>query len=502
MAVLERHKVDAKRPQLAHKAGIASAWAEGSVEMQATLDFAASFELGHSPREESGEYFKYSHCTAIGIIVYFPGLAEKLCFIGLSMNQAKTAEVAVFCLNKVLLLCHEMYPELFNKIKRFRLFADCGKHFRAHVFSHYVLVELFQKFKNFTESELSFFLEDHGKGEHDGWFGVLQGIALRGAQQGRVKCLGDLLTVLKNGHEESQQHHSRLAQPGDRSKLVGFDYGEITGAGLSWKRLEVPNITMTYALTSQHNASGLVIRDRTFPDVQFGLGKVVPMAKVKESKKKDLELEPRWARTVEDVPRTRYDSLRDKQERQDRALIDSGGQRSVTNSVFPDEHFNELLNLAHISLPSDLKIRKARADALAREPGRLVGYWSDGANAFRFAVCRGEVEIGGKEIWLEYEDASGLGVVATDIALVVARASRKVRGLRFLDSVDGVRFAFEGGEDTWVQCSSCKAWRKYAEEVNAGALWVCPTGCNVFTLTSDELPFHPSGLPKRVRCSK
>ena len=562
LTTLERHKSDVLRPQRAHKDGITATqarWDDGTREMQVTLDFMSSATMGHGPREQSGEYYKYSHCTVLGFHVYLPGKAGKLRFLLISMNQHHTAEaphiaspshphqqmqtegerrvnriagysivasgstkapleVAAFGLNKVLeyLRDHAELGPLFAKVRRLRVFADCGKHFRAHVFAHYVLIEAIKKFCNLTESELNFFLEDHGKTDLDGFFSAVLTYLTQFAKKERIATLVEVEKAFRDGHKDAQER--RQTERGYvQSTLVVLKYGIITGCGLAYKRLEVACIMNTYSLTTAMLHGKVEMRDRVFPDVPFGKGAVVAV-KEKPSTKTLEELEPRWARLVEDVPMQRYDALRDRQWKQDMALVRAGSWRSAPISVIPETHFEELLVLCRETMPTDLKLRKARAATFAREPGRRIGYWSDGAKSYRFAVLRGVVKLESRkrtagtspiyaeeEVWIEYEDASGLGTIATELRVIVQRACRKTKGLKFIAEPDGKAFEFEGGDRTMVQCTSCAAWRYYDDPVDPCEKWVCPLGCNVFSLTTEELQFAPEQLPqkeKKKRCTR
>lgn len=64
---------------------------------------------------------------------------------------------------------------------------------------------------------------------------------------------------------------------------------------------------------------------------------------------------------------------------------------------------------------------------------------------------------------------------------------------------DGRKFEFEGGDQQWVECTNCHVWRMLDSGAaeSPGAAFVCPGGCTVFTLNTEELLAHPEGLPKR-----
>jgi len=434
----------------------------------------------------------------LGFVVYLPGYGKKIVSLGFSMNTSKEAETAVYVIHKLLKLIASD-PELapfFKRVTRLRIWADCGMHFRAHVFAHYALVEIYKHFPHITSAELGYFLEDHGKGEHDALYAAMQGWIRRGAGKDRVATMEEAMQAATAGHAVAQLHKGRWKQ--DASHLLMFDYGDIRDGGLTFQRLEIPEIQTTYSVTSQRVGERVDIMNRGMPDVPFGHGVNIPESKIKPSKKSTDELAPKWAQVVEDQPAVKYDSVRTKQDKVDKLLRLGGGRLSAPRVRFLDDHFTDLLDRAKVPLPMNLKDRKVRADIMAREAGRMVGYHSDGAGTYRFAVCRGEVEDDGKEIWLEYEDANGTATIATPVHLLVANACRKTHGLVFLEHPDGKRFSFEGGEDGWVQCTACKAWRLGAEVGDVNPLdWVCPLGCNVFRLTAEELQSHPTGMPRR-----
>lgn len=410
---------------------------------------------------------------------------------------------------------HKDLGPLFAKVRRLRLFADCGKHFRAHVFAHYVLIQVLKLFSHITESELNFFLEDHGKTDLDGFFSAVLKYLTLAAKKERIATLSAVETAFRDGHAAAQERR-RTERGYVQSTLEVLTYGEITTRGLAYDRLEVPCIMDTYSVTTAMVRGAVEMRDRVFPDVPFGKGTIVavrekPSTKKTEGKPSSTSLAARWARPVEDVAMTRYDALRDRQWKQDTALRNGGcGTGDAPVSRILDAHFEGLLDECKETLPACLQERKARSATFAREPGRRIGYWSDGAKGWRFAVLRGVVSLGSKrpvveEVWMEYEDASGLGTIATELSLIVVCASRRVRGLKFIKDPDGKAFAFEGGNRDWVQCTSCKAWRHYDIPVEPCENWVCPLGCNVFRLSTEELQFSAEPLPrkdKKPRCSR
>ncbi|PVZ96810.1 hypothetical protein BB558_007265 [Smittium angustum] len=163
-------------------------------------DFKENFRIGGGPVEASSSFYRKRQISDLCFCLIYKdnGQMTRKYFNYLSENLTHDSFYVINCLKD--LLSHEEF-ENFQKI---HLWSDSGAHFKNSDYIYAIFKEL-QSIYMGKMFSLNFFLENHGKSDVDGHFGVLSRWFRDAEKQQDILSIEDLVTCFK---QKSSQNGS------------------------------------------------------------------------------------------------------------------------------------------------------------------------------------------------------------------------------------------------------------------------------------------------------
>lgn len=231
-------------------------------------DFKQDPQLGRGDMELDDAWHTFGRATVCGFALYFPrgpvetGLETRPAYVAVvSPTSDHTSWAAHRALEEALRVAQRDYPHEWARVRRIQVWVDCGKHFRCFVFCGTVLGALREAHPEF-ECGWNSFVEHHGKGVVDGFFGMLTALLKEEWKRTRVATAAELVDAYR---KQGARRGAEVEMAGGVRSLLHFVLVDLshTEPDYAFRALEfhakrVPVLSRTYCLRALPGVDGVL----------------------------------------------------------------------------------------------------------------------------------------------------------------------------------------------------------------------------------------------------
>ena len=314
---LQYHQQSAYRQEKAFKKQILEAMESQSTLLVLRLDYKGVTKIGNCSVERDDVYYKLSCVRVCGFVVWMlcPGLEMPVYVDGVSDVLDTTSNIACLLLLRTLdhLSVRTETKQAFAKIQRISVWADCGPHYRSHMFTKCVLWDVLTKYK-IQKSSLNFFLERHGKGQCDQHFSTLETYKRQyELHVKQIRTVQEFASALQVVHNAANEVRKDLGSPPVLWHVLVYTAADVRAAPRRWVA-KFKAIQMTHSLSRSKGSKPKELRNAVFSDCSSSRRETVAL--VQDS----VDSSCRIARIVVPPADSNIDKLRRKRLAQARLL--------------------------------------------------------------------------------------------------------------------------------------------------------------------------------------
>ena len=468
---LEHHRRTKDRQRASHNGHVAGALAKLHKWCIVLYDYKESVQIGHGGIDLDGNYYKTTSVSVHVFTVWVTGVPEPAYVVLLSRVLEHSAEVSVYCLNRVMDIIATRLKEHWGQVTHVRYWSDCGSHYVNHVMTWACLIWQgnLNPEKNF---EKNIFERKHGKAECDRVNQRLDAYLrtyLDNTQERRVDTVDDLKKCYLERHESVNKSRESKGQNPIQLWVEAYTVADLRGA-MAGKEAVVTDLQCMYCIR-RPKGRWAKLYNAVYSDMEEGyVGKDCLLEYKLEGVVKDPEKDYREAREVKPSGIFFFKKLHTRRLNTLRFLGKTGLPADLRDD-FVRNLFDPSPRIVHhaVTMPAAVARRRKLCETLVEEPFRMVYLKSQQDGYWVLAQLQGENRVKG-DVDVEVYDVCGAEVVSCTASSLVDLACSDYPTLIFLRPSVGKHMHTSGndlwGTDSWAECTdpSCMKWRFVSAE--------------------------------------